>query len=124
MHPDDLISKDRSRNKSWVELKEEFEKVVVTVEEKLPFLEPMRAVDMTKRYINIEDLKIASEKKGNDIHIALTDFREPFKVLIRINGKKIKNISSGSFKEIYTAGNSKIYLLSIEKEDITIHLGD
>jgi len=44
--------------------------------------------------------------------------------LIRINGKKIKNISSGSFKEIYTAGNSKIYLLSIEKEDITIHLGD
>ena len=124
MHPDDLISKDRSRNKSWVELKEEFEKVVVTVEEKLPFLEPMRAVDMTKRYINIEDLKIASEKKGNDIHIALTDFREPFKALIRINGKKIKNISSGSFKEIYTAGNSKIYLLSIEKEDIIIHLGD
>ena len=63
-------------------------------------------------------------KKKEMIFIALTDFREPFKALIRINGKKIKNISSGSFKEIYTAGNSKIYLLSIEKEDITIHLGD
>ena len=124
IHPDDLISKDRSRNKSWVELKEEFEKVIVSVEDKLPFLEPMRAMDMTKRYINIEDLKIQSEKRGSDIHIALTDYREPFKALIRINGKKIKGISSGSFEEVYTAGNSKIYLLSIEKEDITIQLGD
>ena len=96
----------------------------MSVEDKLPFLEPMRAMDMTKRYINIEDLKIQSEKRGSDIHIALTDYREPFKALIRINGKKIKGISSGSFEEVYTAGNSKIYLLSIEKEDITIQLGD
>ncbi|MBP6126021.1 MAG: DUF2194 domain-containing protein [Leptotrichiaceae bacterium] len=124
VHPDDLISTDRSQNKTWEQLKIEFEKTLTTFEEKLPFVNPMRSVDMTKKYMNIEDLEIYSEKRNNEIHIGIKNFRDNFETLIRINGNdKIKNISSGSFKEIYSTRSSKIYLINIEKEDIIIYLG-
>ena len=124
MHPDDLISSDRSRNKTWSELKEEFEKILLIMEEKLPFLEPMKSVEMTKRYMDIEDMKIMSERNGDSLHVGMTDFRGPFKMLVRIRNKKIRNVSSGKYKEVYKAGNSRIYLITVEKEDMTLYLGD
>jgi len=33
-------------------------------------------------------------------------------------------MSSGTFKEIYTSGETKIYLINIDKENVTIFLGD
>lgn len=124
MHPDDLISSDRSRNKTWSELKEEFEKILLIMEEKLPFLEPMKSVEMTKRYMDIEDMKIMSERNGDSLHVGMTDFRGPFKMLVRIRNKKIRNVSSGKYKEVYKAGSSRIYLITVEKEDMTLQLGD
>lgn len=124
VHPDDLISKDRSRNKSWAELKGEFEKILIDVEANMPFLTSMRAVDMTKKYANIEDIKIFSEKLGNEIHVGVENFRDPFDTLIRVRNKKINKISSGTFREVYNTGNTRIYLVSINNEDTTIYLGD
>ena len=94
------------------------------MEAKLPFLEPMKSVEMTKRYMDIEDMKIMSERNGDSLHVGMTDFREPFKMLVRIRNKKIRNVSSGKYKEVYKAGNSRIYLITVEKEDMTLHLGD
>ena len=124
MHPDDLIDPERSRNKPWSQLKLEFEKMLISFEEKLPFVEPMRSVDMTKKYMNIEDLEIYSEKKGSELHIGLKNFRNPFETLIRLNrNNEIKKISSGSYREVYSTGSSRIYLVNIENENTIIYLG-
>lgn len=123
-HPDDVISNDRGKDKSWKELKIEFDKILGEVESNFPYLQPMRTSDMTKKYINIEDLEIQSEKIQNTIYVGLKNFREPFDMFIRIRDNKIENISSGSFLEVYDTEDSKIYLLHVEKEDFSISLGE
>ena len=43
---------------------------------------------------------------------------------IRIRNNSIKNISSGTFKEIYDTEDSKVYLLHVENPDLIITLGE
>ena len=124
VHPDDVISNDRSMNKSWSELKQEFDKLIGEVEANHPYLEPIRTSELTQRYINIEDLKIQSEKRENKIYIGMENYREPFYMTIRIRNNSIKNISSGTFKEIYDTEDSKVYLLHVENPDLIITLGE
>ena len=52
IHPDDLIAEYRNRGKPWYVLKTEFEKTLTTFETYFPFVEPMKSVDMTKKYMN------------------------------------------------------------------------
>ncbi|WP_339019645.1 DUF2194 domain-containing protein [Fusobacterium animalis] len=124
VHPDDVISDDRGMNKTWKELKQEFDKLIGEVEANHPYLEPIRASELTQRYINIEDLKIQSEKRENKIYIGMENYREPFYMTIRIRNNSIKNISSGTFKKIYDTEDSKIYLLHVENPDLIITLGE
>ena len=124
VHPDDVISNDRSMNKSWSELKQEFDKLIGEVEANHPYLEPIITSELTQRYINIEDLKIQSEKRENKIYIGMENYREPFYMTIRIRNNSIKNISSGTFKEIYDTEDSKVYLLHVENPDLIITLGE
>ena len=124
VHPDDVISNDRGKDKTWNELKKEFDKLIGEVEANHPYLEPIRASELTQRYINIEDLKIQSEKRDNKIYVGMENYREPFYMTIRIRNNSIKNISSGTFKEIYDTEDSKIYLLQVETPDLIITLGE
>lgn len=124
VHPDDVISDDRGKDKTWNELKQEFDKVIGEVQANLPYLEPMRASELTQRYLNIEDLKIQSEKKENKIYIGMENYREPFYMTIRIKNNAITKISSGTFKEVYDTEDSKIYLLHVESPDLVITLGE
>lgn len=124
VHPDDVISDDRGKNKTWTELKQEFDKVIGEVQANLPYLEPIRASELTQRYINIEDLKIQSEKKDNKIYVGMENYREPFYMTIRIKNNVITKISSGTFEEVYDTEDSKIYLLHVESPDLIITLGE
>ena len=124
VHPDDVIAEDRGKDKTWKQLKAEFERTIGEVNKIFPYLKPMKASDLTKLYMNIEDLKIKSEKVNNEIRIGSINFRKPYEATIRIRNKKIKSMSSGTFKEIYTSGETKIYLINIDKENVTIFLGD
>ena len=124
VHPDDVISDDRGMNKTWKELKQEFDKLIGEVEADHPYLESIRASELTQRYINIEDLKIQSEKRDNKIYVGMENYREPFYMTVRIRNNSIKNISSGTFKEIYDTEDSKIYLLHVENPDLIITLGE
>lgn len=124
VHPDDVIAEDRGKDKTWKELRAEFERTIREVNTLYPFLKPMKSSEMTNLYINIEDLKIKSEKVGNEIRIGSINFRKPYETTIRVRNKKIKKISSGTFKEIYTAGETKVYLINIDKENVTLYLGD
>jgi len=124
VHPDDVISDDRGMNKTWKELKQEFDKLIGEVEANHPYLEPIRASELTQRYINIEDLKIQSEKRDNKIYIGMENYRDPFYMTIRIRNNSIKNISSGTFKEIYDTEDSKVYLLHVENPDLVVTLGE
>ena len=94
------------------------------VEANHPYLEPIRASELTQRYINIEDLKIQSEKRDNKIYIGMENYRDPFYMTIRIRNNSIKNISSGTFKEIYDTEDSKVYLLHVENPDLIVTLGE
>ena len=124
VHPDDVISDDRGMNKTWKELKQEFDKLIGEVEADHPYLESIRASELTQRYINIEDLKIQSEKRDNKIYVGMENYRDPFYMTVRIRNNSIKNISSGTFKEIYDTEDSKIYLLHVENPDLIITLGE
>lgn len=124
VHPDDVISDDRGKNKTWTELKQEFDKVIWEVQANLPYLEPIRASELTQRYINIEDLKIQSEKKDNKIYVGMENYRESFYMTIRIKNDVITKISSGTFEEVYDTEDSKIYLLHVESPDLIITLGE
>lgn len=124
VHPDDVIAEDRGKDKTWKQLKTEFERTIGEVNKTFPYLKPMKASDLTKLYMNIEDLKIKSEKVNNELRIGSINFRKPYEATIRIRNKKIKSMSSGTFKEIYTSGETKIYLVNIDKENVTIFLGD
>ena len=124
VHPDDVIAEDRGKDKTWKQLKAEFERTIGEVNKIFPYLKPMKASDLTKLYMNIEDLKIKSEKVNNEIRIGSINFRKPYEATIRIRNKKIKSMSSGTFKEIYTSGETKIYVINIDKENVTIFLGD
>jgi len=106
------------------ELKQEFDKLIGEVEAAHPYLESIRASELTQRYINIEDLKIQSEKRDNKIYVGMENYREPFYMTVRIRNNSIKNISSGTFKEIYDTEDSKIYLLHVENPDLIITLGE
>lgn len=124
IHPDDVIAEDRGKDKTWRQLKSEFEKTIGEVNRYFPHLKSMRSSDMTNLYMNIEDLKIKSEKIGNELRIGSINFRKPYEATIRIRNKKIRNMSSGTFKEIYVSGDTRIYLVNIDKENVTISLGD
>lgn len=124
VHPDDVISDDRGKDKTWNELKQEFDKVIGEVQANLPHLESIKTSELTQRYLNIEDLKIQSEKKENKIYIGMENYREPFHMTIRIKNNVITKISSGTFKEVYDTEDSKIYLLHVESPDLVVTLGE
>ena len=124
VHPDDVIAEDRGEDKTWEELRAEFERTIGEVNALYPYLQPMKSSAMTNLYMNIEDLKIKSQKVNNEIRIGSDNFRRPYEATIRVRNQKIKKMSSGTFKEIYTADDTKIYLVNIDKENVTLYLGD
>ena len=124
VHPDDVIAEDRGKDKTWKELRAEFERTISEVNALYPFLRPMKSSEMTNLYMNIEDLKIKSEKVNNEIRIGSINFRRPYEATIRVRNKKIKKMSSGTFKEIYNTGDTVVYLVNIDKENVTLYLGD
>lgn len=123
VHPDDVISDDRGFGKDWNQLYHEFEKVILEVEKRFPYLEPSTDSGLTQKYMNIEDLKIHSEKDGNTLKIGLENFRNPFSALVRIRHDDIKSISSGEYRLVNKYGDNSIYLIKFTNENTIIELG-
>lgn len=122
VHPDDIISDDRSFGKDWEEIFEEFEKMINEIEKRYPYLEGMTSSTLTKNYMNIENIKIFSKKEDNQIKIAVDNFRNPFSAWIRIRENEIKNISGGTYRLLKKYHNNNLYLIVFEKPEITIFL--
>lgn len=122
VHPDDIISEDRGFGKEWAEILKEFENMILEVEKRFPFLEPNTNIELTKKYMNIEDMKIHSARDGDKIKIGIENFRDPFDAFVRIRDTSIKTLSSGEFKLISDYEHHRIYLIKFTSEDTIIDL--
>ena len=72
--------------------------------------------------MNIEDLKISSQRDKNKIKIAIDNFRSPFSAWMRIRGEEIKSISSGNYRLLNKYNNNNFYLIEFQSPDTIIEL--
>lgn len=124
INPNDALKSHGENEKGWEDLKGEFQKIVLNVKKNFSFFKPARSFETTHKYMNVENVDIISEKEGKNLKIGVKNYRGKFDTLIRIRYNSIKKVSSGSFKEVYDTGDSKIYLVSIENQNTMIELGD
>lgn len=122
VHPDDIISDDRGFGKDWSQLYKEFEAMILEVEKRFPYFEPSTNSGLTQKYINMEDIKIYSEKDNNTLKIGIDNFRKPFSALVRIRNNNIKSISSGEYRLVNRYKNNNIYLIKFMNQDTIIKL--
>lgn len=123
VHPDDIISSDdRYFGKDWEGSFKDFEKTIIESEKRYPYLDGITASELTKRYMNIEDLKISSQRDKNKIKIAIDNFRSPFSAWMRIRGEEIKSISSGNYRLLNKYNNNNFYLIEFQSPDTIIEL--
>lgn len=124
VHPDDIISDDRGFGKDWEQIFKEFEKMILEIENRFPYFEPTRNSELTQKYMNIEDMKIHSEREGDILKIGIENFREPFDALVRIREADIKKISAGKYELVNSYENNKIYFVRFTSENTLIELVD
>ncbi|NMH69005.1 DUF2194 domain-containing protein [Bacillus sp. RO3] len=123
VHPDDLLDMERSDNKSWNVLKEEFERFLMDKEEAFPVLKPYTAKDAAK-YMKAY---LAGELRVNhlvdSIIIEGDRLPSPSRLFIRLNsGERIKEEKTDDYT-IYPIGeSSNVYQVSIETLPVEIHL--
>lgn len=122
VHPDDIISDDRGLGKDWSQLYKDFESTILEVEKRFPYFEPSTNSGLTQKYMNIEDIKIYSEKDNDTLKIGIENFRKPFSALVRIRDNDIKHISSGEYRLVNKYKDNSIYLIKFMNQNTIIKL--
>lgn len=122
VHPDDILSEDRGYGKDWEQLLREFEGILGDLNENLPYLEPTLNYQLLEKYLNIENIKIYSERKGDQIEIEVKNFTSPFNIFFRLKDSKIADVSSKKYKVLGEYKDNTLYQIEIDRENFVIEL--
>ena len=124
IHPDDVISDDRSYNMTWAEMKDDFEGIVKKVGVEYPSLIPRTQVQLALEYSKIENIKIEMKEEGDILHLKTYNYVDGYVAEYRVRGKKIKSIKGATEKITAEYDNNTLYILNINEPDVIIELGD
>ncbi|MGL5089304.1 MAG: DUF2194 domain-containing protein [Cetobacterium sp.] len=124
LHPDDVTSEERGRNKYWSFLKDDFESIFVNLNKNLPLLKPATQSELNFEYSKLENIYLDYELFGDEILVNVKNFSGEIQSYIRVSGKKIKNIQGGEYKLVEKTVDYNLYLLDIKNNEIKIGLGD
>lgn len=122
IHPDDVIDKERGKNKTWEELRDELESIFKNINENYPVMKPHTQSEMTYEYMKIENIDVDYEKKENKIFINIRNFQGDFDAQLRIRDEKIKSIKGGKFALIEKNKEYSLYMISVTSPEVIIEL--
>jgi len=121
-HPDDILDDERSNGKNWETLKKEFSMYLDNINEKFGFLRAQTAYNGAIEAMKLEKLKTYSFRKGDTINIYYENFPEKVYQYFRIRNKKVDKVIGGKINFLSYDGETNLYLLESNKEEITIKL--
>jgi hypothetical protein len=121
IHPDDLLSKERSKNMTWRDLYKNFALLLKDVHKSFPFLRPMTTVEFYNSYKANEQLKVYSKQENNKIYLTYQTASFPINHYFK-NLKKIKSIIGGNYKLIFSNDEYNLYLITSNSTDVIIEL--
>jgi hypothetical protein len=121
IHPDDLLSKERSKNMTWRDLYKNFALLLKDVHKSFPFLRPMTTVEFYNSYKANEQLKVYSKQENNKIYLTYQTASFPINHYFK-NLKKIKSITGGNYKLLFSNNEYNLYLITSNSTDVIIEL--
>lgn len=124
IHPDDIMDKERGQGKTWGYLSQSFEEIFHRMNTDYPVLKPVIQSDMTRDFMEIENLKIAYEMKENKVYVNIENFRGEFDSHFRVSGKKIRKIKGGKYILIEKTKEYSLYIITAEEPELEITLED
>jgi len=108
IHPDDILDYKRNNNKSWSELRDEFENLLKDVTTKFPWLKSQTVSNSGVKLTNYLECTPYMKYKENSIEIYCENFRPNYYMIIRTD-RKIKNHTGMNIKKIFEG----VYLIEM-----------
>ena len=124
IHPDDLLDYNRSKNKTWKELRENIHKIFKKINDRFGFIRPMTNIEFYYEYKKYSNTGLFFEKKNNGVEIHYENFVPPIFHLYKIRNKTVKKVTGGEFYEIHRYNNSRIYFIEAKEKDVKILFND
>ncbi len=123
IHPDDILYMDRGGGFSWEELKGNYESIFDDINTRFPLLEPQLQMEVTKRYMGMEDVEMDYGRFGERIRINFKGFKGTINTLVRVRRERIKDVKGGDFYLIDSTHDYSLYLIKFHRKEGEILLG-
>ena len=117
-HADDIYDPYRSMNKSWPELKADFDEMISFVRTNYPWLRPMNVYDGFQAMETYDSQAVNFRINGNTVHVNTNSPGLIFRM--RFDGKRVKSITGGTI--LYSYNSIDEIVVQSDKPDIIIDL--
>jgi Uncharacterized protein conserved in bacteria len=119
VHPDDVISSDRSNDLGWREMYEKYDKYMSRVKKTYPWLRSMTSTDAALDVASTLQSQVKWSTKENSIAGHITNYAPNLYYIFR-SDKKIKRLYNCELTKI----DANTYLVEAKKADFKIDLGE
>ncbi|TYP68635.1 DUF2194 domain-containing protein [Paenibacillus methanolicus] len=119
IHPDDLLSPERSNNMNWEQLLEEYDHLLARVEKTYPWLTPKTSTEAAIGVKRTLQAQVEWEQDSGKITGRVHDFENELSFVLR-SDKKIGSLSGCTVKKI----DAGTYLVVASKANFTIELSE
>ena len=116
IHPDDVISEDRSHG-TWTEMEQAFEHFMKDAHTRYPWLQAMNATDAAYHIANILHSQVTFNYTATEINGTIEHFNQPQSFVLRTL-HPVREMKNGDFEKI----DDNTYLITAQKENFTILL--
>ncbi|WP_293664894.1 DUF2194 domain-containing protein [Tepidibacter sp.] len=120
IHPDDVLDKEKSKGRTWNEMKKDLSNIFSDIYDRFSFLRPITNIEAYTEYIKKEELKVYITKKDSVINIYHENLIPPAYHYLRIKEDKISRIDGGKFTLIDK--DTGLYLIEANEPKIEIKL--
>lgn len=122
IHPDDILDRNRSGDRTWKAMAGELESLCRDTYHYFPFLRAMTNIEAYHNLRGLEQLKVYSKKEDRKIRIQYEKVSPPVYHYLRLKTDKVSQVVNGSFERIESNRDYNLYLIRGDKENIEILL--
>lgn len=117
IHPDDILDPERSENRTWAQMKAQFEQQVKWVTENMPGLRQMTVEEGAMAVQRFDRLKVNAGLGPDGYEIHLGNFYDEAWLMMRTSQEPV-GITGGSITKV----TSNLYLIQADQPDLQVQL--